>query len=305
MASRISPLRRSGSGRSGCASRWKRAPVVERLESRSLLASSPFGTLSLAAVRGPATIHALQVMSTVTFLNVQSPFPPPNRNYTLTAEVQIANSGTGHPPFTGTVTFTDNGNAIATEPVSATGIAKLVRPFSVGMHTLVAKYSGDRNFKGSTSTSTTIFVTAGAGAGRVEPSAVLGVQRFGFHAQPTILTVFFATALDPSRAQNPANYVIVGPVGAAIPVLSASYDPAAESVTLVPSQSLDLHKAYQFTIVAQPPNGLTDAEGVPIDGAGNGQPGSNFVAFLTAANLVIPGFTPARTLAFLRSYRLA
>ena len=45
----------------------------------------------------------------------------------------------------------------------------------------------------------------------VDGPHVTNVQRFGFHARPTTLVLRFNEALDPTRAQDVANYRIVGP----------------------------------------------------------------------------------------------
>ena len=102
-------------------------------------------------------------------------------------------------------------------------------------------------------------------------------MRFGFHMQQTTLVLTFSTALDPTSAQNVNNYQLVTSTGASIPITSAVYDPATLTVTLTPSQLLNLQLVYQLTVIGTTPGGLTSATGVPLDGAGNGTPGSNFV----------------------------
>ena len=73
-----------------------------------------------------------------------------------------------------------------------------------------------------------------------------------------------------------------------IPLVAARYNPAADAVTLAPSRRLPLRGTYQLTVVGTPPGGLTDASGVFLDGAGNGQPGSNFVTIINHSSLVLP-----------------
>jgi hypothetical protein len=65
--------------------------------------------------------------------------------------------------------------------------------------------------------------------------------------------------------------------GTTIPITSAVYDPSTFAVTLSPSQLLTLTGVYQLTVNGMPPNGLTSSTGVPIDGADNGTPGTNYV----------------------------
>jgi hypothetical protein len=106
---------------------------------------------------------------------------------------------------------------------------------------------------------------------------VVSLVRFGFHMQPTSLVLTFSSALNPTPAQNVNNYQIMDSAGNVIPVSSAVYDAAALTVTLFPTQLLSLQQTYQLTVIGTPPNGLTSASGVPIDGAGNGTSGTNFV----------------------------
>ena len=76
--------------------------------------------------------------------------------------------------------------------------------------------------------------------------------------------------------------------GALIPVNSAVYDPASLTVTLLPSQLLSLQVFYQLTVNGMPPSGLTSATGVPIDGAGTGTPGTDFVRMFSGGILAGP-----------------
>ena len=55
----------------------------------------------------------------------------------------------GHTKPTGTVTFTDNGKAIATVALDSTGTAQLDAPWSLGSHSVVASYSGDLSYDAS------------------------------------------------------------------------------------------------------------------------------------------------------------
>ena len=119
----------------------------------------------------------------------------------------------------------------------------------------------------------------------VDGPQVTSVQRFGFHAQPTSLVINFNGPLDPSPAQKVSNYRIVAPNGHRITVRSAIYNSASDSVTLILAQQLVLRKTYRLTINGTAPSGLTNPEGLLLDGAGTGQPGSNFVTTITKSNL--------------------
>jgi hypothetical protein len=63
------------------------------------------------------------------------------------------------------------------------------------------------------------------------------------------------------------------------------------TVTLFPAQLLSLHIFYQLTVIGTTPSGLTSATGVPLDGLGNGTPGTNYVRMFSGGILVGP--TPA------------
>ena len=123
---------------------------------------------------------------------------------------------------------------------------------------------------------------------------IVKLERFGFHAQPTILVIWFSTPLDPAPAQDVANYQIVtlgGPGrggtlrGHVTRVSNAVYDPAAQTVTLYMAHRLDIHNRYQITITGTKPDGLTGSADAPLDGAGTGDPGSNFVGLITRKTL--------------------
>ena len=95
----------------------------------------------------------------------------------------------------------------------------------------------------------------------------------------------FNGPLDPTSAQNPLNYQILGPGGHPITVASAIYDSATHTVTLVPTERLNVHRRYRLTVNGTAPSGLTNPSGELMDGAGNGQAGSNYLASITWRNL--------------------
>jgi hypothetical protein len=129
----------------------------------------------------------------------------------------------------------------------------------------------------------------------VSAPTVVSLQRFGFHAQPTTLVLTFSSPMDATSAQNVNNYQLLSPSGAVIPITSAVYDPTAQTVTLSPSQLLNIHDFYQLTVIGMPPSGLTSATGVPLDGAGNGTPGTNFTEMFSGNILAGPAPTLAVT----------
>jgi large repetitive protein len=119
----------------------------------------------------------------------------------------------------------------------------------------------------------------------VDGPRVTDVQRFGFHAQPTFLVIDFNGPLEPAPAQRTSNYQLVGPSGRRIKVTSAKFNAKTDAVTLALGQRLTLSNTYRLTINGVPPSGLTNPDGVFLDGANTGQPGSNFVTSITRSNL--------------------
>jgi hypothetical protein len=199
--------------------------------------------------------------------------PTTARGTTLIATVTVTSGG--NPAIAGTVSFYDGTTLLGTEPLS-NGIASLnVGVLSSGSHSFSAAFSGGDTF--STSGSTLVVSTDGPW--------VTSVSRYGFHAQPTYLLIRFNGLLDLTSAQNPRNYQILGPAGHRIVVISAVYDSATDTVTLVPAGRLNVHWKYRLTVVGNDPSGLTSPSGVLLDGAGNGQPGSDYVTSLTWRNL--------------------
>ena len=117
---------------------------------------------------------------------------------------------------------------------------------------------------------------------------VTSVQRYGYHAQPTYLVINFNSPLYPTAAQNVSNYQIVGPGNHRIKVRTAIYNPATHVVTLMPAQRLILRQTYTLKINGMAPSGLTNPEGLLLDGAGNGQPGTDYITSLTESDLAGP-----------------
>ena len=95
--------------------------------------------------------------------------------------------------------------------------------------------------------------------------------------------------MDPSRAQDPANYYVVAErhtrcggvrYGRQIAVVSAVYDPAMQTVTLHLHHRLSLFRPYQLSVNGTSSSGLTDLRGAFLDGSGTGHAGGDFVAVL-------------------------
>ena len=118
---------------------------------------------------------------------------------------------------------------------------------------------------------------------------VVEVLRYGYHAMPTSLAVVFDRPLDPAGAQNPANYVIIGPHRQVIPVLKAVLAPDGVTVVLQPSRRLNVHWTYTLTIIGTAPGGLASDAGTFV--------GFDPVETITLRNLVWRRTLPGRSAA--------
>ncbi len=130
------------------------------------------------------------------------------------------------------------------------------------------------------------------------PVTVVTLQRFGFHHQPTLLVLTFSAALDPATSQNVSNYRLERLGHHQRPIrtyriASATYDTNAYTVTLRFHKLLHLFARYRLTVNGSTPGGVSDASGRLIDGAGTGQPGSNFVR--TFGRNILAGPNPSST----------
>jgi hypothetical protein len=199
---------------------------------------------------------------------------------------------TGTPAPTGSVTFKDGTTTLGTAPLNASGVASFVTSaLTAGTHSLTAVFGGNGSLSMSTSNAVSQVVSPSTA---VAPT-VTSTQRFGFHQQPTTLVLTFSTALSATPAQNASNYQIKtlgGPgrggsnVGHITPVTSAVYNATAHTVTLSPSQQLDVHNRYQLTVTGTVPGGLVGSTGLPLNGSG--KPGTNYVTVITRSTLAGP-----------------
>jgi hypothetical protein len=216
---------------------------------------------------------------------------PSDEGATVTFTATVASTGGAGTP-TGTVTFTIDGTAESPVPLRMVGgrdqAAFSVATLAPGAHTIAAKYNGDATFAASAMPHPlTQVVTAPI----APPPIVESLKRFGTRARRTSLVLKFSAALDPARADNPANYRIVGPHHRPVRIRSVVYDPAAETVTLYPRTRINLHRAYGVTVIGTGAGGVADVRDVLLDGAGDGRAGSDFVTTLTRSNLVVASGT--------------
>ncbi len=195
----------------------------------------------------------------------------------------VTATSTGQPMVNGRVAFYNGTELLGTAPVIG-GIASLnVAARFDGSFRILAFYSGMGSY-GPSSSSVNVMS---------DGPKVVGLSRYGFHARPTVLTLNFDSPLNPSRAQDTSNYVLVNRHGDRIAIKIASYDPATQTVTLKPVHRLKIRRAYTLTIRGTSPDGLTGASGIPLDGAGTGEPQTNFTARIRWTALTLPDDPPA------------
>jgi len=185
----------------------------------------------------------------------------------------------------GTVLFKDGARTLGTAQVNVAGRAAFTTAaLAAGNHEITAFYEGGGGFAPATSAAVTQVVKP---APAVKPAVVDGprvarVQRFGVRGQLTAIVITFNGPLNPATARNLANYALIGPSPStrAIPIASAVYDPARQTVTLRPARKLDVTPRLRYTLDVRGsrPGGVADTAGRPIDGARTGRPGSDFVA---------------------------
>ncbi len=119
---------------------------------------------------------------------------------------------------------------------------------------------------------------------------VINVQRFGYHNLRTVVVLTFNTfsqGLNPTTAQDVNNYTITpaNGVGTQPQVILALYRPGDanvhDMVTLfLNGPTVNLHRPYTLTVNGSTATGVSNNEGVLLDGLNNGTPGTNFTTTL-------------------------
>lgn len=89
--------------------------------------------------------------------------------------------------------------------------------------------------------------------------------RYGVHHQQTRLVLTFVGDVDPAMANNPANYRILTSNGRAVRIVSATFDPATNAVTLIPARSINVHYRYDLSVTL-PCSGPCNNAVVPFGG---------------------------------------
>jgi hypothetical protein len=243
---------------------------------------------------GQAAISAIArpTIATTTNLSFATTTSIVGQSTTFTATVAPI-SGTGTP--SGSVLFSVDGQqpiAVPLQVINGQDQASFTTSsLSLGQHTVSAVYGGDSSYIPSSSTTAAVTIHDGP--------TILSVQRMGVHALATTIVLTFSEPLDADGAQQVSNYQLTTPQGRPIRIRKAVYDSATNSVTLHPAIRLSLRRVYGLTVVASIGNlidgsgrvagvigEIKDLSGLLLDGAGNGQPGSNFYTSISRANLV-------------------
>ena len=112
-------------------------------------------------------------------------YPVPTSYYNCSSNCPSFTSATG------TVTFTDNGNALSTVVLNSVGDAEYTTgALAVGAHSIAASYSGDASYNKSSSTPGSVTVTVAKGTSQVLVSAAVASINAG---QSTTLTALVQT----------------------------------------------------------------------------------------------------------------
>jgi Bacterial Ig-like domain len=219
-------------------------------------------------------------------VKVSSPFGEPVTGGKVT--LSAPKTGASTQPSIATMTINVDGYASAL--VSANGIAGT---YAVSGHS--AGVSGVANWRLSNVLPSPPIIIVGPPPvinvpPVIVPPIVQQIQRVGYGNQLTTYLITFSEALNIASATHAANYSLL-PVNAegqplprakVIPVRSAVYNAATHAVTITSSQRLNLSGYYRLTIS----DAVKSQNGVALDGAYRGKPGSNFVT-------VVHGFGPS------------
>ena len=241
------------------------------------------------AIAGTATPGTLAVGQNLTYtLTVTNTGTVPATGATVTDTlpqgVTFVSATGGVTPVNGVVTFNVGDLAVG---ASSQAFTIVIQPTSTGTLTNTAVASLPQADPTPADNTVTLMTSVTSTVTTTDGPLITGVAREGFHAMPTTLILTFNTMLDATSAEDVNNYRIIGPGGQAIAIVSATYDPSTDTVTLQPSQQLNLHKIYTLAVNGSTPTGVSDTSGNLLDGTNSGKPGSDYTTQVTAANLVM------------------
>jgi uncharacterized repeat protein (TIGR01451 family) len=158
----------------------------------------------------------------------------------------------------------------------------LARVDSPGSETNTATIAHADQFDQSPGNNSSSVVVTTSEVPSIAPPSVTLLQRFGYHAQPTLFLLTFSSALDPTRAQDLGNYQLTliahgGRLHRSLRLTGAVYNAANHSVTLDSAKLLPLKFQYMLVVNGTSSTGVAGQSGILLDGNGDGVPGGNYV----------------------------
>jgi hypothetical protein len=195
------------------------------------------------------------------------------------------------------------GAALATHPaftwsIDAGGLGKIGTNGLYTAPTTGVGFATVRASSGTTSASATVTVMASGTVDQTSPPVIIGEQalfarklnRKHTPVGKSTLTGFrlvFSTAMNPATAGNVGNYQVdwistrrvkkkVVKILHPVP-FHVQYDAATHSVSLLLSGKRAFAEGGRITVIAAPPDGISSASGVLLDGGDKGQAGDDGV----------------------------
>jgi hypothetical protein len=171
----------------------------------------------------------------------------------------VSGSGTDTVTFP-TLVIPDSGTTTYTDPASlafftsSAGRSAITLTMNATATSTASAPNG--NLLTTTDTSASSSVTVSYTYQTVCPT-VSGIGRIGVHHQRTLLVVSFDGPVDVTKAENRANYSVITGSGQRIPIRSATYNPATNSVTLYSSRRLNVHYHFRLSVVIPCANEMT------------------------------------------------
>jgi hypothetical protein len=159
-----------------------------------------------------------------------------------------------------TILIPDSGTTTYTDPASlaffTSSAARSAITLTMNATATSTASAPNGNLLTTTDTSASSTVTVSYTYQTVCPT-VSGIGRIGVHHQRTLLVVSFDGPVDVTKAENRANYSVITGSGQRIPVKSATYDPATNSVTLYSARRLNVHYHFRLSVVIPCANEMT------------------------------------------------
>ncbi len=249
------------------------------------IAAAQAGTLGLSVTDAPDPIAVGQPL-TYTVI-VTNPSATANAGVTLT---QTLPAGVTFLSSSITPSSSSAGQVVIPVGDLAAGASRTVQifvtPTAAGNIASTFTVSSPTTTTPVTDTELTV-VTASTTTNPTTGPQIVDLSRQGIHTDPTRITLGFNADLDPTRAENPANYRLISPgkdktLGTrddvVVPIVSATYDEATQTVTLAPRYRLNWYDFAQVRVMSGGASGLIDTDGRALDGDRNGQPGTDFIA---------------------------